>query len=152
MLTLSPLLLSLAGACTRLPLAANYPRLPLANTRIRALPCTMSDFDDIKLSADVPDSEPLMALIDDALPLETADRQQLVERTVRAWAAADRKDLSKKMSDLLSQRAVAIQSDALERFNKGEDVTKASETLQTIVDMTVQVQLLVRTLSLPSLD
>ena len=68
----------------------------------------------------------------------------LPKGTVKSWAAEERKGLSKEMSALLSKRAVVIQSDALARHEKGEDVTSAAELLQVIVDMTVQVQLLVK--------
>ena len=90
------------------------------------------------------DESQLLALLDEALPLPNDERKSLVETSVRSWAPSERKRLSKEMSALLSQRAVVVQSAALQRYAKGEDVSADSATLQTLVDMTVQVQLLVK--------
>ena len=93
----------------------------------------------------------LTKLIDEALRLTTeageADRQSLVETTVVSWVPSERQRLSDELSDLISERAAAVQKDALKRHDAGEDVSEASETLQTLVDMTVQVKLLTRQLN-----
>ena len=88
----------------------------------------------------------LLAVLDEVLPLPEEERKSKIVSMVSSWEASERQRLSKEMSDLLSQRAVAVQTEALQRYAKGEDVTAASNTLQTIVDMTVQVQLLVKTI------
>ena len=105
-------------------------------------PVVAADGDGIELQPN--NSMFLDELIDLALTLAERERQALIEGTVKSWAAEERKGLSKEMSALLSKRAVVIQSDALARHEKGEDVTSAAELLQVIVDMTVQVQLLVK--------
>ena len=78
---------------------------------------------------------------------EAAARDSLVAGAVRSWAPAERAALSNAMSDALSARGVSIQSDALAAHERGEDVTEASQTLQTLVDMTVQVKLLTKRLA-----
>ena len=90
------------------------------------------------------------ALIDEALRITKAEsddkRKSLVENTIISWNSAERQRFSDEMSDALSARAASIQMEALQAHERGEDVTEASEALQTLVDMTFQLKLLVRKL------
>ena len=74
------------------------------------------------------------------------ERKSLVETTVIAWVPSERQRLSDEISDLLSQRADSVQKEAIKRHERGEDVSDASATLQTLVDMVVQIKLLVKRL------
>ena len=104
----------------------------------------------VRLCAEPPPPSPSLAgLIDDALRLtesSDAERQSLVETTVVSWVPSERQRLSDELSDLLSERAASVQADALKLHERGEDYSEYSATLQTLVDMTVQVKLLVRQL------
>ena len=98
-----------------------------------------------------PQTPALTALIDEALKItvETGadeERKSLVETTVIAWVPSERQRLSDEISDLLSQRADSVQKEAIKRHERGEDVSDASATLQTLVDMVVQIKLLVKRL------
>lgn len=101
--------------------------------------------------AQVDDSFPDMMdslpdLIDLAVSLEDKQRHALVKGTVESWPASERKENSDRVSDLLTERAVRVQSAALEAHERGEDVSSAATELQRIVDMTVQVKVVVRNL------
>ena len=119
-------------------LAATATRLPL------------SPSNNIMMMSATPD---LSGLIDEALRITAESeekRQQLVEQTVISWLPSERQRLSDELSDLLSARAAAIQTDAIALHEKGEDYSEMSATLQVLVDMTVQSKLLVRKLKAAS--
>ena len=80
----------------------------------------------------------LSALIDEALRLTEHKGEADRQNAVVLWVPSERQRLSDELSDLLSERAAKIQTTALAAHERGEDVSEASNTLQTIVDMTVQ--------------
>lgn len=69
-----------------------------------------------------------------------------MESTVESWPSEKRKEMADEVSDLLSAKAAAIQKDAVAAHERGEDVSDAAATLQTIVDLCVQVKLVQRKL------
>ena len=131
-----------------LALAATATRLPLLPPTATRLPLSPSN--NIMMMSATPD---LSGLIDEALRITAESeekRQQLVEQTVISWLPSERQRLSDELSDLLSARAAAIQTDAIALHEKGEDYSEMSATLQVLVDMTVQSKLLVRKLKAAS--
>lgn len=98
-----------------------------------------------------PPSPDHVDLIDEALRVtrEESDeqRKELIETTVVSWVASERQRFSDELSDALSARAVSVQTAALAAYERGEDVTEASETLQTLVDMTVQLKIFTKKLA-----
>ena len=84
---------------------------------------------------------------DDLIPKGDEERRGLMEKAVRSWPDEERKGLSDKVADILSARAGALQKDAIAAHERGEDVTEASQQLQTMVDMCVQVKLLTKQLA-----
>ena len=91
----------------------------------------------------------LTDLIDDmvTVPRNAEQRREIMDATVREWAPEERQKLSDDMSNLLTQRAVAVQTAALAAHERGEDVSAASAELQILVDLTVCVKMAVRTLA-----
>jgi hypothetical protein len=83
-----------------------------------------------------PPSPDHVDLIDEALRVtrEESDeqRKELIETTVVSWGASERQRFSDELSDELSARAVSVQTAALAAYERGEDVTEASETLQCV--------------------
>lgn len=92
----------------------------------------------------------LPGLIDEALKLTVeaseAERQSLMENTVVSWLPSERQRLSDELSDLMTTRADTVQKAAVKLFENDEDYSAERKTLETLVDMTVQVKMLVRRL------
>ena len=85
-------------------------------------------------------------MIELAVSLDDDNRKALMRGTVNGWPASERQSLSDSMSDLLSARAVKVQTEAIATHERGEDYSAGATELQRIVDMTVQVKVLVRDL------
>ena len=91
----------------------------------------------------------LLAFMDDCLSSEEAARQASMIAAVNSWWAVSPERAqanSDALTRLMTNRGVDVQTKALAAHERGEDTAEASKILQTLVDMTFHVKILVRDL------
>ena len=99
-------------------------------------------------------SDGLRAFMDELLESDSdvAREASMSAAVQRWWADGDADKKSDALVKLMTERGVSVQTAALAAHERGEDTSEASEILQTIVNMTFHVKILVRDLKQAAQD
>ena len=103
------------------------------------------------------EGDALQALLKELLALDSdTGREASMEAAVKQWWAeggpATAQAKSDQLVELMSKHGVSVQTAALAAYERGEDTSAASDTLQTLVNMTFHVKILVRDLKAGQAD
>ena len=95
-------------------------------------------------------SSTLEPLFNELLSSDTdTDREATMEAAVKRWWAegpGTSQSNSDELVEIMTRHGVSVQTAALAAHERGEDTSEASKTLQTLVNMTFHVKILVRDL------
>ena len=95
-------------------------------------------------------SSTLEPLFNELLSSDTdTDREATMEAAVKRWWAegpGTAQSNSDELVEIMTRHGVSVQTAALAAHERGEDTSEASKTLQTLVNMTFHVKILVRDL------